>query len=71
MTLFLSQIGEIQGHVVAEDVNNDGRMDLVAADSNGNVVCYSRDGDEQWHRRISGFASQASHEQWHTVVISI
>lgn len=57
---FPVQIGEIQGQVAVEDITGDGKLDLVASDSNGNVVCFDRKGEEQWHRRITGFASQGA-----------
>lgn len=50
---------EVQAQIVVEDVNGDGRLELIVADSKGNVVAIDDAGKEVWHTRCSGAASQA------------
>ena len=50
---------EVQAQVVVEDINGDGRLELIVSDSKGNVVALNDNGQEVWHTRCSGAASQA------------
>lgn len=44
----------IYGAVVAEDVNGDGKLELIAVDVGANVACFNIAGDEIWENRIAG-----------------
>ncbi|KAF0980719.1 hypothetical protein FDP41_013202 [Naegleria fowleri] len=52
-------MGEIQGQVIAEDVNNDGFIEICAVDFNSNLACFNGKGKEIWSQRLSGSAAQA------------
>jgi hypothetical protein len=45
---------DIQGSVVAEDVNNDGRLELFAADGKGALASFDCYGKELWSVRLAG-----------------
>jgi len=44
----------IFSQVVAEDINNDGQLEIIVSGTAGNVVCYSNSGDEIWDNMVSG-----------------
>jgi hypothetical protein len=52
-------MGEIQGQVIVEDVNNDGDVEICAGDSNSNVVCFDYNGKPIWEKVVSGKVSAA------------
>ncbi|EFC44640.1 predicted protein [Naegleria gruberi] len=52
-------MGEIQGQVIAEDINQDGYIEICAVDFNSNLVCFDGKGKEIWSQRLSGSAAQA------------
>ena len=37
------------------DVDGDGSLNVIAVDSNANVVCFDAEGIEVWENRLSGF----------------
>ncbi|KAF3795552.1 DEFECTIVE IN EXINE FORMATION 1 protein [Nymphaea thermarum] len=45
---FPLQMAEIQGAVIAADINDDGKVELVTTDTHGNVAAWSAKGDELW-----------------------
>ena len=54
---------QFQGHpighslflqVTAEDINLDGRLDLIAQDISGNVLCFSTTGEVIWETQVTG-----------------
>lgn len=49
---------EIQAQVAVADVNQDGRLEMIAMDGKGNVLCFDITGKELWSTLISGFSSQ-------------
>jgi hypothetical protein len=55
---FPLQIGEIQGQVIAEDINQDGFLEICAVDFKSNLVCWDWKGNELWDTRLSGFSAQ-------------
>lgn len=57
---FPLSMSEIQAQVTASDVNGDGKMELVAVDNKGNVLCFNKDGKELWETRIAGFSAQGA-----------
>jgi len=40
--------------VTAEDIDGDGKIDLVASDRLGNVVAFDHRGSEKWEARVKG-----------------
>lgn len=44
--------------VIAEDVNGDGLLELIACDVNSNVICFSSTGEELWAVRVYGYPEQ-------------
>eukprot|EP01059_Diplonema_ambulator_P030642 TRINITY_DN532_c2_g1_i4.p1 TRINITY_DN532_c2_g1~~TRINITY_DN532_c2_g1_i4.p1 ORF type:complete len:401 (+),score=117.53 TRINITY_DN532_c2_g1_i4:1206-2408(+) len=52
-------MGEIQGSAVAEDLNNDGILEICAVDMKSNLACFDRHGKSFWETRISGYSSQS------------
>eukprot|EP00475_Leptophrys_vorax_P031313 TRINITY_DN47392_c0_g1_i1.p1 TRINITY_DN47392_c0_g1~~TRINITY_DN47392_c0_g1_i1.p1 ORF type:complete len:550 (-),score=28.73 TRINITY_DN47392_c0_g1_i1:140-1690(-) len=57
---FPIQMGEVQGQVVAADVNHDGRLELIAADTRGNVAVFNTDGKELWERHLASLVAQGA-----------
>ncbi|EGG16788.1 hypothetical protein DFA_07766 [Cavenderia fasciculata] len=47
-------LDSIYSQVVVEDLNKDGNVEIIVADSNGNLVCFSNTGDELWENRFAG-----------------
>jgi hypothetical protein len=60
---FPIQMGEIQGQVVAADINGDGYLEIVAVDTRGNVAAFDWRGRELWERHVASMISQASAEE--------
>eukprot|EP01094_Clydonella_sp_ATCC50884_P026780 TRINITY_DN7459_c0_g1_i1.p1 TRINITY_DN7459_c0_g1~~TRINITY_DN7459_c0_g1_i1.p1 ORF type:complete len:629 (+),score=176.85 TRINITY_DN7459_c0_g1_i1:161-2047(+) len=44
----------VHSEMAVEDVTGDGELDIVATDSNSNVVCFNLQGEDVWERRVSG-----------------
>jgi len=49
---FPLEMAEIQGGVVAADINDDGKIELVTADTHGNVVAWTPKGDIIWEKHL-------------------
>lgn len=45
-------MAEIQAGVVAADINDDGKIELVTADTHGNVVAWTPKGDMIWEKHL-------------------
>ncbi|MQM19813.1 hypothetical protein Taro_052827 [Colocasia esculenta] len=45
---FPLEMAEIQAPVIAADINDDGKIEIVTADSHGNVAAWTAQGDELW-----------------------
>lgn len=41
-------MAEIQSQIVATEINDNGKIEIVTADSNGNVAAWTADGKELW-----------------------
>ncbi|GBG71239.1 hypothetical protein CBR_g8542 [Chara braunii] len=54
------QMGEIQGQVVAADVNDDGFIELVACDTRGSIAVISWQGQILWERHVHSLISQGA-----------
>lgn len=52
------QMGEIQGQVAAADLDGDGYVELIAADTRGSVAAFKRDGTELWERHLASLVAQ-------------
>lgn len=46
--------------VTVEDVDGDGKLEMVAADAKGNVMCFNREGKEIWETSVAGFVAQGA-----------
>nr|CAD1822120.1 unnamed protein product [Ananas comosus var. bracteatus] len=55
---FPLEMAEIQGPVVAADVNDDGKIELVTADTHGNVAAWTAQGDEIWEVHLKSLIPQ-------------
>lgn len=46
------QMGDIQGHVAVADIDQDGKLEIVAADTRGSVAAFRGDATEVWELHI-------------------
>ena len=52
------QMGDIQAQVAVSDINGDGQVELVAADTRGNVAAFSIKAKELWERHVGSLVAQ-------------
>jgi hypothetical protein len=57
---FPLEMAEIQGAVIAADINDDGKIELVTADTHGNVAAWSTKGEEIWETHLKSLVPQVS-----------
>ncbi|XXG51470.1 hypothetical protein AAC387_Pa03g0024 [Persea americana] len=55
---FPLEMADIQGAVVAADINDDGKIDLVTTDTHGNVAAWTAQGDEIWEVHLKSLVPQ-------------
>ncbi|OMO85144.1 hypothetical protein CCACVL1_10384 [Corchorus capsularis] len=55
---FPLEMAEIQSAVVAADINDDGKIELVTTDTHGNVVAWTAQGEEIWQVHIKSLIPQ-------------
>ncbi|KAI9115933.1 hypothetical protein K1719_012863 [Acacia pycnantha] len=55
---FPLEMAEIQGAVVAADINDDGKIELVTADTHGNVAAWSTKGVLIWENHLKSLIPQ-------------
>lgn len=55
---FPLEMAEIQGAVVAADINDDGKIELVTADAHGNVAAWTAQGKEIWETHVKSLVPQ-------------
>lgn len=55
---FPLQMGEIQGHVLAADINDDGKIEMVTTDTRGNVAAWTAQGKEIWEKHLRSLIAQ-------------
>ncbi|CAN8269530.1 unnamed protein product [Cochlearia groenlandica] len=55
---FPLEMAEIQGAVVAADINDDGKIELVTTDSHGNVAAWTTQGVEIWEAHLKSLVPQ-------------
>ncbi|KAF3449680.1 hypothetical protein FNV43_RR10411 [Rhamnella rubrinervis] len=57
-TKFPLEMAEIQGSVVAADINDDGKIELVTTDTHGNVAAWTAQGEEIWEKHLKSLVPQ-------------
>lgn len=55
---FPLEMAEIQGGVVAADINDDGKIELVTTDTHGNVAAWTAQGKEIWETHLKSLIPQ-------------
>ncbi|KAF9665162.1 hypothetical protein SADUNF_Sadunf16G0093400 [Salix dunnii] len=55
---FPLEMAEIQGAVVAADINDDGKIELVTTDVHGNVAAWTSQGKIIWEKHLKSLVSQ-------------
>ncbi|XP_072994318.1 protein DEFECTIVE IN EXINE FORMATION 1-like isoform X1 [Typha latifolia] len=55
---FPLEMAEIQAPVVAADINDDGKVEIVTTDTHGNVVAWTAQGDEIWEVHLKSLIPQ-------------
>ncbi|KAI3474175.1 hypothetical protein Pfo_028963 [Paulownia fortunei] len=55
---FPLEMAEIQGAVVAADINDDGKIELVTTDAHGNVAAWTPQGKEIWETHVKSLVPQ-------------
>ncbi|KAK4418972.1 protein DEFECTIVE IN EXINE FORMATION 1 [Sesamum alatum] len=55
---FPLEMAEIQGAVVAADINDDGKIELVTADAHGNIAAWTPQGKEIWETHVKSLVPQ-------------
>ena len=53
-------MGEIQGQIVAADINDDGKIELVTTDTRGNVAAWTNQGKELWEVHLKSLIAQVN-----------
>lgn len=57
---FPLEMAEIQGAVVAADINDDGKIELVTTDTHGNVAAWTAQGVVIWENHLKSLVPQVS-----------
>jgi hypothetical protein len=52
-------MAEIHAPVIAADINDDGKIEIVTADAHGNVAAWTADGEEIWEVHLKSLIPQA------------
>ncbi|XWS55564.1 hypothetical protein CRYUN_Cryun09bG0011000 [Craigia yunnanensis] len=55
---FPLEMAEIQSAVVAADINDDGKIELVTTDTHGNVAAWTAQGEEIWEVHVKSLVPQ-------------
>ncbi|KAK8685331.1 hypothetical protein V6N13_041334 [Hibiscus sabdariffa] len=55
---FPLEMAEIQSAVIAADINDDGRIELVTTDTHGNVAAWTAQGEEIWEAHVKSLIPQ-------------
>ncbi|PIA54423.1 hypothetical protein AQUCO_00900758v1 [Aquilegia coerulea] len=55
---FPLEMAEIQGSVIAADINDDGKIELVTTDTHGNVAAWTPEGEEIWEVHLKSLVPQ-------------
>jgi hypothetical protein len=51
-------MGEIQGQIIAADINDDGKVEIVTTDTRGNVAAWTNQGKELWEVHLKSLIAQ-------------
>lgn len=51
-------MAEILGAVVAADINDDGKIELVTTDTHGNIAAWTAEGKEIWEQHLKSLVTQ-------------
>ncbi|KAI8106939.1 hypothetical protein M9434_001589 [Picochlorum sp. BPE23] len=46
------QMGDIQGHVAVADIDQDGKLEIIATDTRGSIAAFRGDGTEVWESHV-------------------
>ncbi|CAI9761855.1 unnamed protein product [Fraxinus pennsylvanica] len=57
---FPLEMAEIQGAVIAADINDDGKIELVTTDAHGNVAAWTSQGKEIWEAHVKSLVPQGA-----------
>ncbi|KAL8121505.1 protein DEFECTIVE IN EXINE FORMATION 1 isoform X2 [Apium graveolens] len=55
---FPLEMAEIQGGVIAADINDDGKIELLTTDTHGNVAAWTAQGKEIWEAHVKSLIPQ-------------
>ncbi|MBA0726617.1 hypothetical protein Golax_002434 [Gossypium laxum] len=55
---FPLEMAEIQSVVIAADINDDGKIELVTTDTHGNVAAWTAQGEEIWETHVKSLVPQ-------------
>ncbi|GMJ03198.1 DEFECTIVE IN EXINE FORMATION 1 [Hibiscus trionum] len=55
---FPLEMAEIQSAVIAADINDDGKMELVTTDTHGNIAAWTAQGEEIWEVHVKSLVPQ-------------
>lgn len=55
---FPLEMADIQGAVIAADINDDGKIELVTTDTHGNVAAWTAQGKEIWENHLKSLVPQ-------------
>lgn len=55
---FPLEMAEIQGAVIAADINDDGKIEIVTTDTHGNVAAWTPQGKEIWEQNVKSLIPQ-------------
>lgn len=55
---FPLEMAKIQGAVVAADINDDGKIELIITDIHGNVAAWTPKGEEIWEKHLKSHIPQ-------------
>jgi hypothetical protein len=53
-------MAEIHAPVIAADINDDGKIEMITADVHGNVAAWTAEGEEIWEVHLKSLVPQAS-----------
>ncbi|XP_027072575.2 protein DEFECTIVE IN EXINE FORMATION 1-like [Coffea arabica] len=57
---FPVEMAEIQGAVIAADINDDGKIEIVTTDTHGNVAAWTTQGKEIWEQHLKSLVPQGA-----------
>lgn len=57
---FPLEMAEIQGAVIAADINDDGKIEIVTTDTHGNVAAWTSQGKEIWEQHLKSLVPQGA-----------